>query len=196
MLWEGITKLTSERSQRGKTLNETIMKGWPKVRHSRQQETMEVTDINVQQRMAWLFIDIKLLYSSDFTRDCYPWGYLGIVCKRNKPRGFSNVNRLFVLLEIQSTAPWFPVWYYRDYQMVRDGPNPRVFQCRVLKFCRDPNLDLNCLTQAGYTSGRHRLSCGKEQVKFVPDPCSLHPEMWTSESIFVRHGIPDKDPDF
>lgn len=179
MLWEGITKLTSgkvtkrenaewnnyERMAKGKA--QPSARDYGGYRYKCTAANGMIVHRHKTIILQWL----------------YPWllqgGYLGIVCKRNKPRGFSNVNKLFVLLEIQSTAPWFPVWYYRDYQMVRDGPNPRVFQCRVLKFCRDSNLDLNCLTQAGYTSGRHRLSCGKEQVKFVPDPCSLHPEMWT-----------------
>lgn len=196
MLWEGITKLTSERSQRGKTLKETIMKGWPKVMHSHQQETMEVTDINVQQWMAWLFIDIKLLYSSDFTRDCYREAIWESYVKEINPEASQmwtgclfylryNLQPHDSLSDTTETIKWSEM-----------GQTPGYSSAGFWSFAEIRIWIWTAWLRPSYTSGRHRLSCGKEQVKFVPDPCSLHPEMWTSESIFVRHGIPDKDPDF
>lgn len=81
----------------------------------------------------------------------YQWmlqgGYLGIICKRNKPRGFSNVSKLFVLLEIQSTGHDSLSDTTEAIKWSEMG-QIKTLHWNTLKFCGGLNVDLNCLIQA------------------------------------------------
>lgn len=195
MLWEGITKLTSERSQRGKTLNETIMKGWPKVRHSRQQETMEVTDINVQQRMAWLFIDIKLLYSSDFTRDCYREAIWESYVKEINPEASQmwtsclcylryNLQPHDSLSDTTETIKWSEMGQTPGYSSAGFWSFAAIRIWIWTAWLR-PAIPVDVTDS--------HVAKNKWSLFLILALCTLK---CGHQSIFVRHGIPDKDPDF